>query len=70
MTGSLIHVAFDPQPYILFSACSVAIGILLEVGRTPGNPRRIAGYFRRSAAHPAPHVGDPTGLHALGTAKH
>lgn len=70
MTGSLIHTAFDPQPYIVFSACAIAIGVLLEVNSTGDALRRCIDHFRRKAALPALHAGDASRLHSLGIAKH
>jgi len=40
MTGSLIHQAFDPMPYVLFSMASLATGVLLEL-RTAVAQRHI-----------------------------
>jgi hypothetical protein len=31
MTSSLIHAAFDPLPYVLFSAMAIVLGVLLEM---------------------------------------
>jgi hypothetical protein len=66
MTGSLIHAAFDPQPYIVLSACSLAMGILLGVSWTGDSLRRFAGYVPRN---PTRHAGDPSGSHSLGVAR-
>lgn len=34
MTASLIHTAFDPLPYVLFSLASIATGLAIEVCAT------------------------------------
>lgn len=49
MTGSLIHAAFDPQPYIMFSVCMIAIGALLEVVWTRDHLHGITDYFSRNS---------------------
>ncbi len=44
MIGSLIHTAFDPLPYVLFSLASIAAGLLIEVRTTikgKGRPSRV-----------------------------
>jgi hypothetical protein len=70
MTDSLVHAAFDPQPYVVFSACSVAMGILLEVGWNSDKLRRVTGYLRRNMTPHALHAGDASRLHSLGIAEH
>jgi len=70
MTGSFIHAAFDPQPYIVLSACSVAIGITLEMGLTRDKLRRFIGSIRRHAAKRALHGANPSRLHPLTSGKY
>ncbi len=66
MTGSLIHAAFDPQPYVVLSICAIAMGVLLETGWTGDSLRRVTGYFLR---HMPRHAGDASRSHALGIAE-
>ncbi len=44
MTGSFIHSAFDPLPYVLFSLASIATGLVIELRTTikgKGRPSRL-----------------------------
>jgi hypothetical protein len=51
MTGSLVHLAFDPHPYLAFSAGSVAMGVVFELDWTRHLLQRCFGPFRRTAAN-------------------
>jgi hypothetical protein len=44
MMGSVIHTAFEPLPYVLFSLASITTGLLIEVRTTlkgKGRPSRL-----------------------------
>jgi hypothetical protein len=41
MTGSLIHQAFDPMPYVLLSMASLATGVLLELRTAAAAQKQI-----------------------------
>jgi len=69
MTGSFIHMAFDPQPYIAFSACSLAMGIVLGVSWTGDTFRRFTGSFPRNPTRHAHHASDASRLHSFGIAR-
>jgi hypothetical protein len=70
MTGSFVHAAFDPFPYILFSICVLAIGVGLEIVLARAALHRIASSFaRRSRAH-AFYGAHTSRLHPLASAKH
>lgn len=69
MIGSFVHVAFDPLPYVAFSACVEAIGILVELRRSGfgfhGVDRTSAADGARNGARPAHHVTP----HSVGAAR-
>jgi hypothetical protein len=69
MTGSFIHMAFDPQPYVVLSTCAIAMGVALEVGWTGDTVRRVSGYFQRSVTRHGLHAGGMSGVHSLGIAE-
>lgn len=69
MTGSLIHIAFDPQPYVIFSICSVAIGVLLELGWTGDSSHSFIGCFQRGVPSHGLRAGDPAEWHPVEIAK-
>jgi len=66
MTGSFIHAAFDPQPYLMLSACSLAMGILFGVSWTGDSLRRFTDHVPRN---PTRHAGDRSRSHSLGVAR-
>lgn len=69
MTGSFIHAAFDPFPYIVFSICTLAMGVLLEIVFAGATLHRITSYFARRSTARAFYGADPSRLHPLAGAK-
>jgi hypothetical protein len=59
MTASFIHAAFDPYPYIVFSICTLAMGVVLEIIWTDDIWRRTTGRFARKSTARALYGSDP-----------